>query len=452
MGLQPFVFLLVVAGSLGMAHRSFRRIRHNIRLGRETVPETAPDPAQAWRNVLLLAFGQRKMFKKWWPAVLHLTIYAAFLLTQVELLEIFTDGITGRHRVFASGLGSFYPFLISFIEVLSLLALMATLVFLYRRNIRTVYRFRQPEMAGWPRKDGNLILLGEILLIAGIFSMNGADMVLQARQVPGYPLTGGFAVSGWLGPALFGGLPVDVLVLVERTGWWLHLLTVLAFLNYLPLSKHLHILLAFPNTFLARQAPQGNVRNMPDIQREVTAMLFPEQAGTQQVQVAENGKDPVFGARDIFDLDRKNLLDAYTCTECGRCTAACPANLTGKKLSPRKIMMDVRDRMEEVGRHLDSRSGQEARPADAYDDGKSLFDYISAEELQACTTCQACVEACPVMINPLDIILQLRRHQILMESAGPADWLPLFNSLENSQAAWSVPTPRDAWRTTVEVD
>ncbi len=447
MGLQPFIFILVAAGSLGMAYRSFSLIRRNIRLGREAEPSTGWRSGQAWRNVLLIAFGQRKMFKKWLPAVLHLFVYVAFLLTQVELLEIFADGITGRHRVFSEALGSFYTFLISFIEVLSLLALVATFAFLYRRNIRRIYRFRQPEMAGWPGMDGNLILLGEILLIAGIFSMNGADMVLQARQVPGYPLTGDFAVSAILGPAIFGNLPVETLQVVERAGWWLHLLTVLAFLNYLPLSKHLHILLAFPNTYFARQTAQGAVRNMPDVQREVSAMLFPELAAPSDE--APTGKDPVFGARDVFDLGRKNLLDAYTCTECGRCTAACPANLTGKKLSPRKIMMDVRDRLEEVGRRIDGRDGYAPRPAEGYEDGRSLFDYISAEELQACTTCQACVEACPVLINPMDIILQLRRYQILMEGAGPSDWLPLFNSLENSQAAWSIPTARDAWRSSM---
>lgn len=408
--------------------------------------------SERWRNVLLIAFGQQKMFKRPLAALFHFFIYAAFLLTQIELIEIFVDGFTGSHRIFAAPLGGFYTFLIGFIEILSLLAFLATFIFLARRNLLKVPRLSMPELNGWPKLDANLILLGEILLLIGIFSMNGADKVLQGMGAEHYHQTGAFAVSSWLGPALFGGMGEGALMGLERFGWWLHILVVFAFLNYLPISKHLHILLAFPNTFYAKLTPKGQMTNMPDIQKEVASMMNPEAAAEPQ---AEGEMDLSFGANDVFKLSWKNLLDAYTCTECGRCTAVCPANITGKKLSPRKIMMDTRDRAEEIGKNLDSgevkfiaedkRAEGAVLTKENYHDGKSLFDYISREEIHACTTCNACVEACPVMIDPLNIILQLRRHEILMESAGPSDWLPLFNSMENSQAAWAVSTERDAW-------
>lgn len=448
--IQSIIFAIVTIAAFGLAARQYWRVRRNILLGMDE-PLEGPT-SQRWRNMLLVAFGQKKMFKNWIPALLHLFIYTAFLITQLELIEILYDGLTGHHRAFAAALGGFYTFVISFIEVLSLLALVATVAFLWRRNVLKLPRFHKPEMKGWPFTDANLILYGEILLIVGIFSMNGADKVLQSMGAEDYHETGPFLVSSWLGPTLFGGLEQGTLVVIERFGWWLHILVVYAFLNYLPISKHLHILLAFPNTFYARLTPRGQMRNMPEIQREVAAMLNPESAPAEQSQ---DESMPVFGANDVFHLSWRDLLAAYTCTECGRCTAECPANITGKKLSPRKIMMDVRDRLEEVGRNIDSgerhffpENPQTAMPnALGYDDGKSLFDYISREEIHACTTCNACVEACPVLINPLDIILQLRRYEILVESSGPSDWLPLFNSLENSQSAWAIPTPRDAWNT-----
>lgn len=447
--IQPIVFIVVTIAAFGLAFVQYRRIRRNVLLGQDEVIE-GPSPAR-WRNMLLVAFGQKKMFKNWIPAVFHLFIYVAFLLTQIELIEILVDGATGHHRIFAAPLGGFYTFLISFIELLSLLAFIATVIFLARRNLLKVPRFHKPEMKGWPFKDANLILYGEILLIVGIFSMNGADKVLQSMGAEGYHLTGDFAVSSWLGPALFGGMEQATLVVIERFGWWLHVLVVYAFLNYLPISKHLHILLAFPNTYFARLTPRGQMKNMPEIQKEVAAMMNPEAA--QSSSEPQEEAMPVFGANDVFHLGWRNLLAAYTCTECGRCTAECPANITGKKLSPRKIMMDVRDRLEEVSKNIDSKdpkffpeNPQTALPNKlGYDDGKSLFDYISREEIHACTTCNACVEACPVLINPLDIILELRRFEILVESSGPSDWLPLFNSLENSQSAWAMSTPRDAW-------
>ncbi|MBL7805599.1 MAG: (Fe-S)-binding protein [Saprospiraceae bacterium] len=428
-----FILLLVVVAWIG--GRGFRRVFRGVHLGK---PEQINDrPAERWRNVLLVALGQKKMFKNLLPAVLHLFIYVAFVITQIELIEIFVDGIAGTHRFFAPYLGGFYTFVISFIEVLSVLAFVATIIFLSRRNLLNVPRFRKPEIKGWPFRDANLILLGEIILIVGIFCMNGADKVLQTRNLEHYHPTGAFAVSTWLGPMLFGGMENSALVAVERFGWWLHILTVFGFICYLPYSKHLHILLAFPNTWYARLQPKGEMQNMPDVQKAVREMM-----GLQEPDPNASGELPEFGANDVFSLSWKNLLDAYSCTECGRCTAACPANLTGKKLSPRKVMMDVRDRAEEVSLALENSKSA----ASEHNDGKTLFDRITPEELHACTTCNACVEACPVLINPLDIILKMRRYEILTMSAGPNEWLPMFNAIENNGAAWAMSEARDGWR------
>ena len=446
--IQQIAFLIVIVAAFGFAVFNFSKIRRNVLLGRDE--EIKGDAAQRWRNVLLVAFGQKKMFKLWLPALFHFFIYAAFLLTQVELIEILIDGLSGKHRFFAGKLGGFYPFLISFIEVLSLLAFVATIIFLMRRNVIKVPRFFRPEMKGWPFLDGNLILIFEIILLVGIFSMNGADILLQELKPQHYPETGDLALSSWLGPALFGGLNEGELVAVERFGWWLHLLMVLVFLNYLPFSKHLHIFLAFPNTYFSRLRPRGEMDNMPAIMNEVKTMMGLTGDDAQAGASAEE-ELPEFGASDVFSLSWKNILDAYSCTVCGRCTAVCPANITGKKLSPRKILMDIRDRATEIGRNLDSKDVQFARDKekplsrDNYDDGKTLFDRISREEIHACTTCNACVEACPVLIDPLSPILQLRRYEILTESAGPAEWLPLFNSIENGGSAWAMAVDRDKW-------
>jgi heterodisulfide reductase subunit C len=344
-----------------------------------------------------------------------------------------------------------YPIIISFIEILSLLTLFVTIAFFARRYFLKVERFQKPELDGFPRIDAALILIFEMILIFAIFSMNCADTVLQAKYPESYHHTGFFAISGWLGPALFSHWDGHLLVFLERFGWWLHLGMVFTFLNYLPFSKHLHIILAFPNTFFARLNPKGQMDNMPAIMNEVRSMM-----GLEVENAAEEGAEmPMFGAKDVTSLSWKNVMDAYTCTECGRCTAACPANITGKKLSPRKIMMDVRDRAEEVGKKLDSCDVRLINTAvytegmqltkDNFEDGRSLFNYISGEELHACTTCNACVEACPVLINPLDIILQLRRYEILTLSAGPSDWMPMFTSLENGNAVWQLSDDRDKW-------
>ncbi|MEL6668696.1 MAG: 4Fe-4S dicluster domain-containing protein [Bacteroidota bacterium] len=448
--IQSIVFLLVSIAGLGYAGWQFWRIRSVVMLGKDEAVEGPT--SERWRNMLLVAFGQKKMFKRIIPAVLHFILYAAFVITQIELIEIFIDGIFGVHRFFAPYLAGFYTFIISFIEVLSFLAFFATFIFLWRRNALKIPRFIKPEMNGRPKLDANLILIFEIILLICIFTMNGTDVVLQGLDPAHYPDTGYLAISGWMGPMLFGGFSEGTLHILERVGWWGHFAMVLWFLNYLPKSKHLHIILAFPNTFFARLKPRGQMVNMPTIMNEVKSMMDPEAAfATNGNGEAPMEELPTFGAHDIHEMSWIDILGAYTCTECGRCTSECPANQTGKKLSPRKIVMDVRDRATEVEEKL--RSGSEEYKVDAsqeltidnFQDGKSLWDYITREEIHACTTCNACVEACPVLINPLEMINKLRRHEILMESAGPGDWLPLFNSIENSGAAWSVGSSRLDW-------
>ena len=449
--LQIVVFSLVTALAVYWAYRQFSKIRSTIFLGK---PYSATGPTgPRWKNVFLIAFGQQKMFKRWIPAVMHLFIYVAFIFTQIELIEILIDGFSGVHRFFAPRLGGFYTFIINFIEILSALALIGTIVFLTRRNILKTKRFQQPEMKAWPSVDANLILVLEILLIGAIFTMNGSDVILQQRDPGHYPDTGTLLLSSQFAPVVFGSLPTDWLMWLERAGWWGHILVVYAFLNYLPISKHLHILFAFPNTYYANPRSRGEMTDIPEVTTEIKSMLGLPVEGDSGSDSMED--IPEFGAKDVLDLTWKNLLDAYTCTECGRCTSVCPANMTGKKLSPRKIMMDIRDRATEVKKKLDTKSieylsktnrdnGQKLTK-ETFDDGKSLFDYITEEEVWACTTCNACVEACPVMIDPLDAILQLRRYKILTESAGPGDWMPMFNSLESGGSVWQVSEDRENW-------
>lgn len=444
--IQSIVFALVAIAAFGYAYYQFTRVYANIQLGK---PEEVTGPSSSrWKNMLLVAFGQKKMFKRMIPAILHFILYVAFVFTQIELIEIFIDGIFGVHRWFLAPLGGFYNFIISTIEILSVLALIATVIFLVRRNILFIPRLRKPEMEGWPSLDANLILIFEIILLLCIFTMNGTDVVLQGLD-PDHYATTNFAVTGFLGPAVFGGMEAGTLHILERVGWWGHIMMVFVFLNYLPKSKHLHILLAFPNTYFARLQPRGAMINMPSIMYEVKSMMEIEDPNMPEMD--PEAELPAFGADDVFDMSQIDLLGAYSCTECGRCTDVCPANITGKKLSPRKIVQNLRDRAEEVGSKLQSGNPEftkdDSQPLSAtnFDDGKSLWDYISREEIHACTTCNACVEACPVLINPLEMITKMRRHEILTEAAGPQDWLPLFNSIENQQRAWSVGTSRTAW-------
>jgi len=431
--IQQIFFVLLAGVAIFIFARKTGRIRRNILLGKE---ETINDqPGRRWRNVLLLAFGQKKMFKRITPALLHFCVYAGFVIINVEILEIILDGIFGVHRMFAPVLGRVYNVLIGCFEILAVLVLVACVVFLIRRNILKVRRLAMKELNGWPKSDANLILITEIILMSLFLTMNTADYNLQLMGAHHYTATGSFWISGMLAP-LFSGLQEPALIGIERSCWWLHIIGVFAFLNYLPYSKHLHIILAFPNAYYGRLYPQGKMQNMPDIQKEVLYMMQPEQAPAE----AQGQEHHRFGAKDIMDLSWKNLLDAYSCTECGRCTAVCPANITGKKLSPRKIMMDTRDRMEAVGKNITANKTFQ-------DDGKSLLhDYISVEELRACTTCNACVEACPVSIEPLSIINQLRRYLVMEESNAPQEWNMMFGNIENNMAPWKFsPDDRDIW-------
>ena len=445
---QQIIFIILLVAVAVIAYRSYGKIVRAIGLGNGTYSFEKGRSNERWKRVLLIAFGQKKMFKRWIPAIFHFFIYAAFLLTQIELIEIILDGTTGGHRLLRPMLGGFYTFLINSIEILSFLALIATVIFLWRRNVRRVDRFEHPEMTGWPKSDANYILFGEIVLVIGIFMMNGADSVLQDLDPTHYPDTGNLFLSSIVGSWL-SGVSLTTLQILERVGWWLHILVVFGFILYLPFSKHLHIFFAFPNVYFSKLSPKGEMDNMPEVMKEVKGML-----GLEPMEENLSDEIPDFGANDIFGLHWKNILDAYTCTECGRCTAVCPANMTGKKLSPRKIMMDVRDRATYVIGEIQKnnteflaqdKSDQNKLTRENYDDGKTLFDSIAREEIHACTTCNACVEACPVLINPLDIILSLRRYEILTESAGPSDWVPMFTSLENSGSVWQVSQDRDHW-------
>jgi heterodisulfide reductase subunit C len=432
--LQQIFFLLVLGAASFLFYKKIKSIRRNIFLGR---PKTfGGDTSLRWKNLLLLALGQKKMFKKWTPAVLHFFVYAGFIIINVEMLEIILDGILGTHRLFAPVLGALYPILIGCFEVLAATVLIACVIFLIRRNVMKLKRLNQVELEGFPKSDANLILITEIVLMSLLLILNATDLQLQANGSEHYTNTGSYWISGMIAP-LFSGMSEGTLIGLERAAWWLHIIGVLAFLNYLPYSKHLHIVLAFPNAYYATLEPVGEIKNMPTVQSEVLYMMEPDKAPTD---IDPNATPQRFGAKDVMDLSWKNLMDAYSCTECGRCTESCPANITGKKLSPRKIMMDTRDRLEEVGKNIDANGS-------FVDDGKSLVhDYITSEELRACTTCNACVEACPVSISPLDIIVEARRYLVMEESNSPQEWNMMFSNIENNMAPWKMsPDERDKW-------
>ena len=429
--LQQLVFLVVLIVAGYFIRKRFLRIKNNIRLGKANA--ITDRTGERLKNVFLVSFGQKKMFKRLIPASLHFFIYAGFLIINVEVLEFIIDGLAGTHRIFAPYLGGFYNVLMNVFEFLAVAVLVACVAFLVRRNVLKVPRFWSAEMTRWPRLDGNIVLTIEIVLMCAILTMNASDQILQMRNEH-YTPTGHLFFSSFLTSELLN-VDTSLLVLIERFAWWFHIIGILGFSVYITYSKHLHIFMAFLNTYYARLEPKGHINNMPVVTREVKSMLG--LAVADAVAPAEPGR---FGAKDINDLTWNNLMSAYACTECGRCTSECPANLTGKKLSPRKIMMDVRDRMEEVGNSLEKGGA-------GLNDGKSLLgDYITKEEINACTSCNACVEACPVMINPLEIILEVRRYVSMEESGAPAQWNAMFQNIETSFAPWKFsPADRFNW-------
>jgi len=417
--ISSIIFLILTVIAFYIFAKKLGTIKRNIHLGRPI--ELNDQPLARWKNVFMLALGQKKMFQNIPVALLHLILYVGFIIINIELLEIIIDGIVGTHRFFKPFLGALYPILINSFEMLALLVFVACIFFLSRRNIIRVKRLISKDLTGWPKTDANLILAIEMVLMGLFLTMNAAD------------LSANFIISSWIKPAL-SNLNEHQLHTIEQSAWWMHILGIYCFMNYLPYSKHLHIVLAFPNAYYASLEPKGKMHNMVAIQNEVLYAMQPELAPTNAAAPEK------FGAKDVMDLSWKNLMDAYSCTECGRCSAACPANSTGKLLSPRKIMMDTRDRLEIVGKNIDA-NGQ------FVDDGKSLLnDHITIEELRACTTCNACVEECPVSISPMDIIIELRRSLIMEDSNAPSEWNGMFSNIENNFAPWKfAPDDRDAW-------
>lgn len=425
------LFVIALVAGIGFFAMNIRRVIRNVKLGKEV--DRSDNSGQRFAKMAKVAIGQSKMVKRPFAGFLHIIVYVGFIIINIEVLEIIIDGIFGTHRIF-SFMGGFYDILIASFEILALLVFVGVVIFWVRRNTINIYRFLGRELKGWPKNDANYILYFEMVLMILFLTMNAADYQLQLNGADHYAseagIMGSFPVSQYLLP-LLDGLSNATLIIIERTAWWLHILGILFFLNYLYYSKHLHILLAFPNVYLSKLSLQGKMDNLESVRKEVELMMDPNaDPFAAPAEDEEEGEPEKFGASDIFDLNQVQLLNAYTCTECGRCTSECPANQTGKKLSPRKIMMDTRDRVEEVGEIINKNGKFE-------DDGKKLLDdYILREELWACTTCNACVEACPIGIDPLSIILDMRRYLVMEESAAPNELAIAMTNIENNGAPW----------------
>ncbi|AFM04255.1 hypothetical protein Fleli_1857 [Bernardetia litoralis DSM 6794] len=441
------LFVTALLVTAGIIFSRYKYIRRNIELGKSWKGEH--NPAERLRLMILIAFGQKKMFARPAIGIMHFIVYAGFLLINIEVLEIVIDGISGHHRIFAPLLGAtIYQILVGFFELMALGVLTMCVIFLIRRNIVKVERFDKPEMKGWGHLDANIILVFEIVLMFFLFTMNATDSILQERAMdlvtnidaahyktfdtPVY-----FLVSQVLTP-LYDGLTTTQLVLLERAAWWFHIVGIMIFAIYVTYSKHLHIFLAFPNVYFTRLAPKGEMNNMPSITKEVKISMGMEEP---DADAGMEDEIPSFGAKDVTDLTWRNILDAYTCTQCGRCTDVCPANMTGKKLSPRKIVMNVRQRADEIGQRMDE-MGEYYKP-----DNKMLYgDYVTKEELMACTSCNACVDACPVNISPLEPILEMRRYVAMEEADVPDAWKAMLTSVGNNGAPWAfAPTERFKW-------
>ena len=417
--LPNILFAIALILGIGYFTKNVKKLIRNIKIGQPL--DVSDNKSQRWKNMALIALGQSKMIRRPVAGILHVIVYLGFIIINIEVLEIIIDGLLGTHRIF-SFMGSFYGFLIGSFEVLAVLVFIAVILFWIRRNIIKLQRFWKAEMTSWPKNDANYILYFEMVLMSLFLIMNATDVHFQE-------MGSGNLISQFITP-LFDDLSVSILNVIERTAWWLHILGILVFLNYLYFSKHLHILLAFPNTYYGKLTPKGQINNLESVTKEVKMMMDPNidpfAAPSGDAQVPAK-----FGASDVLDLSWLSLMNAYTCTECGRCTSECPANQTGKKLSPRKIMMDTRDRLEEVGKNLDANKGE------LKEDGKQLLDdYITREELWACTSCNACVEACPVSIDPLSIIIEMRRYLVMEQSAAPTELNVMMTNIENNGAPW----------------
>ena len=420
MYIDNILFAIILVAGIGFFAKNVKKLKRNINLGHDI--NRKDNPSARWKNMAMIALGQSKMVKRPVAGFLHIIVYAGFIIINIEVLEIIIDGLFGTHRIF-SFLGGFYGFLISSFEVLAILVLVAVIIFWIRRNIIRLKRFASSDLKGAPKKDADIILYFEMVLMSLFLIMNATDLHFQA-------MNSGNLISQYINP-WFLSLDLVQVEIIEKVAWWLHITGILIFLNYLYYSKHLHILLAFPNTYFADLNPKGKFDNLESVTKEVKLMMDPNVDPFAAQPLNENAVPSKFGVSDVQDLNWVQLLNAYTCTECGRCTSSCPANQTGKKLSPRKIMMDTRDRMEEVGRNIDANKGV------FVPDNKSLLnDYITAEELWACTSCNACVEECPVNISPLSIIMDMRRYLVMEQSAAPQSLNAMMTNIENNGAPW----------------